>query len=725
MNGNARLSPGPCAVLLVAPLALSATLAAAQASEQFKGWSLVDALRVLQARGLQIVFSSATVTPDLRVRSEPRAATARQQLDELLAPHGLKARDGPGGTIQVVRAEAAVPQPRAAATGAVEGQVVDAFTAAPLAGVVLQVDGATHESRTDAAGRFVVRRVDAGTRILRAATAGYAPATRAVHVARGTTAAVTLSLSPVASTHSEHVTVSRPRPYREDRGVASETSLDRSQLERLHGNLADDPIRAVHALPRVSAVDEFRSDFAVRGSPFRHVDLVVDGASTHWLQHTAHGRGATGSLAMLTGEVLEKATLRAGAYPHRYGDRLGAQLELTLREGSRAHFKLRGAVGGTSATVVGEGPIGRSARGSWLVAGRQSYLEWPTERAESTRTVFGFSDGLAKVVYDVRPSQRVDLSVLGGMSNIDEDDNAAPNELGGGTNRAFAVNLGWRSTFGSSVALSQRAYVVRQHFRNKDQTGRDRDRGSNEEVAYRADITRPMAGGLLEAGAQVGRTATQHVPGVVDANTFAGSFWRRSAYVHVTWAVTPALTLSPGLRATDSTLLPHRMITPWMLAEWVFRSGLTLTASAGASRQLPELHHVLGRAGSAELRPERARHFDVGIEQAVTKSLRWQATVFSRKEDDILRDVDIHPRLVGEVIALPDPGRYANALHGSFSRDRVARRSAQRERALGVGGVLLRQDALQRPRSPRDVRWNRITEWLRRVDALRKQPAAA
>jgi hypothetical protein len=651
-------------MLLTAALTLSVTSAIAQESEQYERRSLVDALRMLQARGLQIVFSSATVTPDLRVRSEPRAATPRQQLDELLAPHGLTARDGPGGTIQVVRAEAAVAQPRAA-TGTIEGQVVHGLTAAPLAGVVLQVDGATHESRTDAAGRFVVRRVDAGTRILGASAAGYLPVTRAVHVARGTTAAVTLSLSPVARTHREHVTVSRPRPYREDRGVASETSLDRSQLEGLHGTLADDPIRAVHALPGVSAVDEFRSDFAVRASPFRHVALVVDGASTHWLQHTTHGRGATGSLAMLTGDVLEKATLRAGAYPQRYGDRLGAQLELTLREGSRAHFRLRGAVGGTTATVVGEGPIGRSARGSWLVAGRQSYLEWPPERTESSRTVFGFSDGLAKMVYDVRPSQRVDFSVLGGMSIIDEDDNAARNELGAGTNRASAVNLGWRSTFGSSVVLSQRAYVVRHHFRNTYQTGQDSDRGSNEEVVYRADIRRPIAGGLLEAGAQVGRTATERVPPVVDANAFAGSSWQRAGYVHVAWPITPALTLSPGLRATDSTLLPHRMIAPWMLAEWVFRTGWTLTASAGASRQLPELHHVLGRAGSTELQPERARHFDVAIEQAVTKSLRWQATVFSRKEDDILRDLDIHPRLVGDVIALPDPGRYANALHGS------------------------------------------------------------
>ena len=681
MNAGPKLRGAAGALLVLSALALNATLAVAQGPEQHSGRSLAEALRALQARGLRIVFTSATVTPDLRVQREPRAATARQQLDELLAPHGLKARDGPGGTIQIVRAEPAAPQ-RAAVTGAIDGQIVHAFTAAPLTAVVVEVDGATH-GRTDVAGRFVVRGVDEGTRILRASAPGYAPATRAVHVTRGTTAAVTLTLSPVATTHNEHVTVSRPRPYREDRGVASETTLDRNQLDRLHGSLADDPIRVVHALPRVSAVDEFRSDFAVRGSPFRHVDLVVDGASAHWLQHTAHGRGATGSLAMLTGEVLEAATLRAGAYPHRYGDRLGAQLELTVREGSRTDFKWRGAVGGTSATVVGEGPLGRSSRGSWLVVGRQSYLEWPTERAEATRTVFGFSDGLAKVVYDVRPSQRVDLSVLGGISNVDGDDNAAPNDLGDGTNRAAIVNLGWRSTFGSSIVLNQRAYVVRQHFWNKYQTGGDSDRGSNEEAVYRADITRPIARGLLEAGAQVGRTATQHLPRVVDAKTFAGSSWQRSGYVHVTWDVTPTFTLSPGLRATDSTLLPDGMITRWMLGEWVFRTGWTLTASAGASRQLPEFHHVLGAAGSPEFRPERARHLDAAIEQRVTKSFRWQATVFSRKENDILRDPSIHPKLVGEVIVLPDPGQYANNLHGSSHGIELL---ADRRSATGLSG---------------------------------------
>ena len=148
----------------------------------------------------------------------------------------------------------------------------------------------------------------------------------------------------------------------------------------------------------------------MRGSPYRHVDVVVDGVATPWLQHTAYGRGATGSLTMLTNQVLEEVTLRVGAYPHRFSDRLGAELEMTLREGSREQFELRGGIGGTNATIVGEGPLGRSggrARGSWLVAARQSYLEWPVARAESGRTAFGFSDGLAKVVYDVSRGQQV------------------------------------------------------------------------------------------------------------------------------------------------------------------------------------------------------------------------------------------------------------------------------------------------------------------------------
>ena len=606
---------------MVAVLALSATLASGQEPPRLAGLSLSDALRALQAGGLRVVFTSTIVTPDMRVRTEPRSSAPRRQLDELLAPHGLKAQEGPGGIVQVVRAPPARLEsdagPPAAAVGAIEGRVVHALTGAPLSSVLVQVEGTTLAASTDANGRFLVRRVEPGSRTIRASTAGFDAAARAISVTRGRTAAVTLSLAPRAGTHTEHVTVSGQRPARQVRGVAAETTIERTQLSPLHGATGDDPFRTVHALPRVSALDDFRSEFAVRGSPFRHVEVVVDGVATPWLRHTAYGRGATGSVAMLTGQVLETATLSAGAYPHRYSDRLGAQLELGIREGSRADVQLRAAIGGPNATVVGEGPIGRSDRGSWLVATRQSYLEWPMLEDTALRTSFGFSDTAAKVVYDVRPNQQLGVTFLGGVSSVDEEeDHRNPNDLGEGSNRTSVVNLGWRSIFGSALVLRQRAYLVSHDFLNKNQAGEQVERGVDRALAYRIDVTHPVGRALLEAGSQVGRSAAEYVPRAdAGTTTFSGSSWTRSAYAHGTWPATSTLTVSPGFRVSSSTLLPRRTLSSWILGEWSFRPRWALTASAGVSHQSPELYQVRGGRGrpasrTCEVRRRLARTAD-------------------------------------------------------------------------------------------------------------------
>src|SRR5215471_18678680 len=76
----------------------------------FQGRRLDDALRILQHDGLRIVFTSETVTPDMRVAVEPRAANPRDQLDEILSPHGLRA-EATGGVIVVIRDKTAHPAP--------------------------------------------------------------------------------------------------------------------------------------------------------------------------------------------------------------------------------------------------------------------------------------------------------------------------------------------------------------------------------------------------------------------------------------------------------------------------------------------------------------------------------------------------------------------------------------------------------------------------------------
>jgi hypothetical protein len=70
----------------------------------YAGRPLVEALNDLRALGLNLIFSSELVRPEMVVQSEPPSAPPRQVLDRILAPFGLEARDGPGGTVLVLQA---------------------------------------------------------------------------------------------------------------------------------------------------------------------------------------------------------------------------------------------------------------------------------------------------------------------------------------------------------------------------------------------------------------------------------------------------------------------------------------------------------------------------------------------------------------------------------------------------------------------------------------------
>lgn len=65
---------------------------------------LAEALRELVRAGLEVIWSEELVRPELTVVREPAASDPVERLRELLAPHGLAARRGPGGGWLVVRA---------------------------------------------------------------------------------------------------------------------------------------------------------------------------------------------------------------------------------------------------------------------------------------------------------------------------------------------------------------------------------------------------------------------------------------------------------------------------------------------------------------------------------------------------------------------------------------------------------------------------------------------
>jgi hypothetical protein len=164
--------------------------------DSFAGRRLEEVLRLLQSRGVRIVFSSELVTPQMRVTVEPQSNAQMEQLRQLLDPHGLTTENGPGGVIQVVRKKRPAPERMRAAPGPTR---------------------ATSRAPRDTESSF-------------------------------------------EPTYREQLTVTASRDGPGEVGAGTARHLATGELRALAGRIEDDPVRLVQALPGVAAADDYRSE---------------------------------------------------------------------------------------------------------------------------------------------------------------------------------------------------------------------------------------------------------------------------------------------------------------------------------------------------------------------------------------------------------------------------------------------------------------------------------
>jgi hypothetical protein len=539
------------------------------------------------------------------------------------------------------------------ASGHIRGVIVNARDGRPVARVRVDVQNSPVTSQTNDQGQFAIE-VPAGTVTLSISGVGYALTRRDLTVAAGGTLDVTIPISEGTGGYTEAVQVTGELFPREAPGVPTEQSLGSADLQNLKNTLADDPMRAVQTLPGVAASDDYKSDFAVRGSDFRHLGVTLDGVPSPLLVHTVHGVTDSGSLAMINSDILEGVTLQSGSYPEKYGDRTGAYIEFRTREGSRDGFHLRLNVSAAAASAIAEGPIGSSHRGSWLISARKSYIDWLVRRIDPTITgTFGFVDTHGKLTYDLSPRNTLQFNFVAGSSRFNERQFAfGPNSLDIGQNRAMLGTVTLRTTVSPKFLITQRVYGVSDQFRNFNPDGAEIDHGGERDVSYRVETTFTAGNGLLiETGAHLqwldgsGRTVTYNSRGTPFERTFTGSASRQGVYGQVRWQPLKNVTITPGARVDRWSLTDESLASPWLQGEMVLPHAFMIAAGTGIYRQAPELDQVLGPRGGPELDAERAFHRDVGIGQRLG-DYRWQFTVYARDEQDVLRLPDSEPRVV-------------------------------------------------------------------------------
>jgi hypothetical protein len=125
-----------------------------------------------------------------------------------------------------------------------------------------------------------------------------------------------------------------------------------------------------------------------------------------------------------------------------------------------------------------------------------------------------------------------------------------------------------------------------------------------------------------------------------------GSAWASSGDARVVWTAPNGIGLDAGVRLARSTLTDQATVTPWLLGVWPIGPAWSLRASTGLSAQVPDFAQVIGTFGRPDVRAERARNVDVGIEHRPTPNVRWQIAWYDRQERDILRFEDSETRVV-------------------------------------------------------------------------------
>ena len=127
-----------------------------------------------------------------------------------------------------------------------------------------------------------------------------------------------------------------------------------------------DLLRSLQLLPGIQSASDISSGLYVRGGGPDQTAILLDHIPLYNPSHLF------GFFSTFNPDAIKDVQLYKGAYPSAYGRTLGAVLDVSNREGNRQRFSGRGGVSLIASRFLAEGPVGQ---GSWMMAGRRTYLE--------------------------------------------------------------------------------------------------------------------------------------------------------------------------------------------------------------------------------------------------------------------------------------------------------------------------------------------------------------
>ena len=486
-----------------------------------------------------------------------------------------------------------------------------------------------------------------------------------------------ITLVPDNFRHTDKVEVRGDVFQGPDSASVAEFNLNSSEIKEASTVFADDPFRAVQAMPGVSASanNELLAEFSVMGAPFESIGIYLDDVLLPRPFHTVQNLTNGASLSLLTSETVQDLKLLPVAYPEKFGDNVGAALDMTTRDGSRTAPLFRASIGLADTDFLGEGQLGHGRRGSWLASARKSYLGYLVKERLEDFSDISFYDADFKLTYDIAPQHNLTLYGLGGHANIERSRNSTDAEfVKAGSSDFIFFRAGWRWSVTPQLLLDSRAAFIQQPVNERNPS----------RVVFRRDSYGEWVGGgnvawswnknaVLEGGWTLRRLADHFFfrPGDPFALPIDNkqSILRGDVYLQQSSSfLKNRVHVLGGLRWDGRQKLGSDALSPQISVAVQAAKATQLQFGFGKYNQFqfpdqaPPPPSNVCLTGSQDY--QRANHYTAAVEQRFGENIRLRLGAFDREGDNFL--------VITASAACP-----SNILSGTFNSRRRYSRGAQ------------------------------------------------
>jgi hypothetical protein len=568
-------------------------------SPRIRGRPLSAVLSQLEARGLNLIYSSAVVLPELVVADEPQGNDPRAILDQILAPLGLQAQDAASGAILIVRAQPPI--------GGIRGRVTTSTHGTPVSGAALTIDGTELRAVTDGDGRFFLRDVPAGARTVRISAPSFVERVRSgVTVQAASIVELAIALTPDPRL-VERIVVTPGRHEIVPDALGTVRSLDRDDVIATTA-LGSDPSRMVAVLPGIATADGSAA-FHARGSASKDVSLVLDGLE---LYDPFHLSAFQSPFSFIDGRIVDTVDFLGGGFTADRGDRHGGFLEMsstTPVESSGTELE----AGTLNSRVAYEAP---TSIGPAVVSARY----WYPVAVDDT-IAFGedglrpkFGDIYAKLGLLARPGTSISGHVLiaSDRATLSESDGNERVDTSNGSGYLwFRLSKAYSSAVTTDTLVSAGKIT---HFREGiaepndspvavDDRRKVRFLGIRNDATWTIGSSQALRGGLDVRLLRADLRYTDGLPGATSTVAVAPSGAGIGAYLAYRAAISERFVAEGGIRWDRQTYTGDRQWSPRLDLVWKPGSRSEVRLGAGRYAQSQRIHELRIEDGETDYGP--------------------------------------------------------------------------------------------------------------------------